>query len=74
MLRFPRALAALLITLILPAAGPLISLAAQGDPKKVSKGFEHVHALAMDAEGRSLYLGALEARMAVAPGGRWRSR
>lgn len=73
MLRFPRALAALFITLILPAAGPLISLAAQGEPKKVSKGFEHVHVLALDAEGRSLYLGAHTGLFRSDDGGRsWR--
>lgn len=44
-----RRLAALLVTLALVAALP--SPAAAGS-------FEHVHALAMDAEGRSLFLGA----------------
>jgi len=32
--------------------------AQQTDHKKSGQGFEHVHALAMDAEGRSLFLGA----------------
>ncbi len=51
------AFAALLTTLALLAALPLFSFAGQGDPNQGGGGFEHVHALAMDAEGRSLFLG-----------------
>ena len=49
---------ALVIGLTLVAVVPLPSLAAQGAEKKGAGGFEHVHALAMDAEGRVLFLGA----------------
>ena len=47
MLRFPRTLVIMLMALTLLGAGP---------PGGGS--FEHVHALAMDAEGKSLFLGA----------------
>jgi len=46
---------------------PLLAVA--GDPKKVG-GFEHVHALAVDAEGRSLLLGAHTGLFRSEDGGR----
>ncbi len=48
----------LLMALTLLAAPPRISFAVQGDSKRGGARFEHVHALAMDAEGRTLFLGA----------------
>ena len=56
--RLLRALATFLSGLILVAAVPMPSLAAQEHPKNGAGAFEHVHALAMDADGRSLFLGA----------------
>ena len=35
-----------------------VGLAAQGDHKMGGEGFEHIHALSMDVEGRTLFLGA----------------
>lgn len=55
--RFPRVLAPGLVALALVWTVPLRSLAAQGEANK-GPSFEHVHALAMDAEGRTLFLGA----------------
>ncbi len=52
-----RAFAALLSVLIIAAAVPLPSVAAQEHPKNGAGLFEHVHALTMDADGRSLFLG-----------------
>lgn len=37
---------------------PLLLLAAQGNQKMAVAGFEHVHALAIDAAGQTLFLGA----------------
>lgn len=37
--------------------GPVSLSAGQGDRQKASTDFEHVHALAIDGEGRSLFLG-----------------
>lgn len=69
MLRFPRTLATMLMALTLLGAGPLLSFAAA----KGSGGFEHVHALAMDADGRSLFLGAHTGLFRSEDGGRsWR--
>lgn len=48
----------LLVALLLLGLVPSLSLAGQGDRKSNAAAFEHVHALAMDAEGRSLFLGA----------------
>ncbi|MBI3625067.1 MAG: hypothetical protein HY215_02800 [Candidatus Rokubacteria bacterium] len=62
MLRFPRTLATMLTALTLLGAGPL-----------GAGSFEHVHALAMDAEGKSLFLGAHTGLFRSADGGRsWR--
>jgi len=62
MLRFPRTLATMLMALTLLGAGPL-----------GGGSFEHVHALAMDAEGKSLFLGAHTGLFRSADGGRsWR--
>jgi len=55
--RFPRVLATGLMALALVCTVPLRSLAAQGEANK-GPSFEHVHALAMDAQGRTLFLGA----------------
>jgi photosystem II stability/assembly factor-like uncharacterized protein len=63
-----RAFAALLALTLLVAV-PSSSFAAQGDPKG-SRGFEHVHALAMDADGRSLFLGAHTGLFRSEDGGR----
>lgn len=68
--RFPRACMALLLALTLLAAVPLASFAAQGEHKKDGGGFEHVHALAMDAEGRALFLGAHTGLFRSEDGGR----
>ena len=53
-----RTAAALLAGLTLLAAGPRPSFAAQGHSAKGTGEFDHIHALAMDAAGRSLFLGA----------------
>lgn len=45
-------------------------LAQQMDHKKGGQGFEHVHALAMDAEGRTLFLGAHTGLFRSQDGGR----
>lgn len=68
--RLPRVYMALLsaLTLLVGIAG--LSLADQNDPKKGGEGFEHVHALAMDAEGRSLFLGAHTGLYRSGDGGR----
>ena len=70
MLRFRRAVAAFYTALALLATVPLLSFAAAGDPKKGSGGFEHVHALAMAADGRSLFLGAHTGAFRSEDGGR----
>ena len=70
MLRFPRTLASMLMALTLLGAAPLFSFAAPEDPKTVGGSFEHVHALAMDAEGRSLFLGGHTGLFRSADGGR----
>jgi photosystem II stability/assembly factor-like uncharacterized protein len=44
--------------------------AAQGDHKKASTDFEHVHALAMDTAGRTLFLGAHTGLFRSEDGGR----
>jgi len=62
-MKFVMALLAMALVL-----GP--TLAAQGDPKRAGAGFEHVHALAMDAEGRSLFLGAHTGLFRSQDGGR----
>ena len=73
MLRFPRTLATMLMALTLLGAGPLFSFAAPEDPKTGGGSFEHVHALAMDAEGRNLFLGAHTGLFRSEDGGRsWR--
>ncbi len=51
-------------------AGEVASLAAQGDHKMGGEGFEHIHALAMDAEGRTLFLGAHTGLFRSEDGGR----
>jgi photosystem II stability/assembly factor-like uncharacterized protein len=56
------------LTLLVGIAG--LSLAAQNDPKKGGQGFEHVHALAMDADGRNLFLGAHTGLYRSGDGGR----
>ena len=53
-----RSLSALLIGLALVGPGPRAASAAQGHPPNGSGAFEHVHALAMDASGQTLFLGA----------------
>ncbi len=55
---FLRVLTVLLAALAPFAAETPPSLADQGQPNKANAVFEHVHALTMDAEGRSLLLGA----------------
>ncbi len=65
----PRTLAILLVTLTWLAVGPRSSFAVQGDANR-GQGFEHVHALAMDAEGRSLFLGAHTGLFRSEDGGR----
>ena len=70
MATFPWAFGALLLALTLLAGVSLPSLAAQGDPKKGSGGFEHVHALAMDPAGKSLFLGAHTGLFRSQDGGR----
>lgn len=70
MATFPRAFRALLMALTLLAGVSLPSFAAQGDQKKSSGGFEHVHALAMGAEGRALFLGAHTGLFRSEDGGR----
>ncbi|MBI1893620.1 MAG: hypothetical protein HYS14_05880 [Candidatus Rokubacteria bacterium] len=67
--RFPRVLATGLTALALVCTVPLPSLAAQGEANR-GQGFEHVHALAMDAEGRTLFLGAHEGLFRSEDGGR----
>ena len=70
MLRFPRTLATMLMGLTLLGAGPLFSFAALEDPKTGGGSFEHVHALAMAADGRSLFLGAHTGLFRSEDGGR----
>jgi hypothetical protein len=70
MQRPSQAFIALLTALALLAALPLFSLAAQDDPKKGGGGFEHVHALDTDAEGKSLFLGAHTGLFRSEDGGR----
>jgi len=53
------------MALALPAVVPLFSFAVQGEPE-----FEHVHALVMDAEGRSLFMGAHTGLFRSEDGGR----
>ncbi len=67
--RFPRLLATGLVALALVCTVPLRSLAAQGEADK-GPSFEHVHALAMDAEGRTLFLGAHTGLFRSEDGGR----
>lgn len=69
MRRFPGAFWALVMALTL-LGGPLLSFAAQGDPRKGGGGFEHVHALAMDAAGQVLFLGAHTGLFTSEDGGR----
>lgn len=68
--RFSRTVAVVSIALALLAVVPLISFASQGEPRQGGGGFEHVHALAMDAEGRSLFLGAHTGLFRSEDGGR----
>jgi len=63
--RFPRALAPILVILIVLTLAPQLSFAAE-----VGRGFEHVHALVMDAEGRILFLGAHTGLFRSEDGGR----
>ena len=70
MQRSSQTFAALLTAVAVLLALPLFSLAAQSDPKKESEGFEHVHALAMDVEGRALFLGAHTGLFRSEDGGR----
>ena len=66
-------LAIMLMALTLLGASPLFSFAAPEDPKTGGGSFEHVHALAMDAEGKSLFLGAHTGLFRSEDGGRsWR--
>ncbi len=62
-----RACTLFLLTLLL-ARVPLAI--AHEDPKKGSEDFEHVHALAIDAEGRTLFLGAHTGLFRSEDGGR----
>ncbi|MGH7830504.1 MAG: WD40/YVTN/BNR-like repeat-containing protein [Candidatus Binatia bacterium] len=48
----------------------LLSSAAQGHHEKIAGSFEHVHSLAMDAEGRSLFLGTHAGLFRSEDGGR----
>jgi len=68
--KFPGAFSALLAALMLLAAVPPRSVAAQADSKKAGEGFDHVHAIAMDAEGRRLFLGAHTGLFRSEDGGR----
>lgn len=68
--RFLRSLPAVFMALTLLAGLPRPSFAAQGHPNKAGGRFEHVHALAMDAEGRSLWLGAHTGLFRSEDGGR----
>ena len=61
---------ALFTFLVFLAAFSQASFAAQGDLKQSSRSLEHVHALAMDAEGRSLFLGAHTGLFRSQDGGR----
>lgn len=71
--RFPHAWTGLLVALTLLAGVPLRTFGAQGEPKEGAGGFEHVHALAMDADGRTLFLGAHAGLFRSEDGGRtWR--
>jgi len=66
-------LVTLLITLALLSGVYSPSLAGQAAPTKAGGGFEHVHALAMDAGGRMLWLGAHTGLFGSEDGGRtWR--
>jgi photosystem II stability/assembly factor-like uncharacterized protein len=58
------------MALILSTVAPLLSFAAQEEPEMGEEGFEHVHTLAMDAEGRSLFLGAHTGLFRSEDGGR----
>ncbi len=58
MSRFPWAFVTFFSICTLLVGAPLPSFAAQGDAKKDGGDFEHVHALALDGEGRTLWLGA----------------
>jgi len=70
MARLLRTLTAFLTGLSFLASAPSGSFAAQGASKGTSEGFEHVHALAMDAEGRALFLGAHTGLFRSEDGGR----
>jgi photosystem II stability/assembly factor-like uncharacterized protein len=59
-----------LMTLMLFTGVPFLSSVAQGNPNKSGESFEHVHALAMDAEGRTLFLGAHTGLFRSEDGGR----
>lgn len=70
MSRFPGTFATLLTVTALLAVVPLVSFAARENPKTGAGGFEHVHALAMDADGRALFLGAHTGLFRSEDGGR----
>jgi len=70
MLRFREAVVALCTALALLATLSLPSFAVAGDLKKGRGGFEHVHALAIAADGRSLFLGAHTGLFRSEDGGR----
>lgn len=70
MSKFPQVFAAIVASLPLLAGPPLLSFAAQGEHKKSDGGFEHVHALAMDAKGQALFLGAHTGLFRSEDGGR----
>ncbi len=57
-MRFYRTFVALVATLMLLASGLRIMLEASEDPRKSGRGFEFFHALAIDAGGQTLFLGA----------------
>jgi len=59
----------LVVALALLAVGPPRSSAGQGEPK-ASGGFEHVHALAVDAAGRAVFLGTHSGLFRSEDGGR----
>jgi photosystem II stability/assembly factor-like uncharacterized protein len=52
------------------ALNPVFGFAAEGNTKTSNAGFEHVHALAMDRQGRALFLGAHTGLFTSDDGGR----